>query len=78
MIWAVSEERRETSSARLKTGAPIPLLTFPLKGEEFFGAQRHSLPFKGRVRVGMGANKVKAAKDPSQSIAHRDGAMRTL
>jgi hypothetical protein len=30
---------------------PIPLLTSPLKGEEL-----NTLPFKGRVGVGMGVN----------------------
>jgi hypothetical protein len=46
---------RETVAERI----PIPLPTSPLKGEEPAHEQHrrsvvYSLPFKGRVRVGMG------------------------
>ena len=39
-----------------KEGEPIPLLASPLKGEELFRRLNYySLPFKGRVREGMGS-----------------------
>jgi hypothetical protein len=45
--------------------SPIPLLTSPLKGEEpVTEAEHFSLPFKGRVGVGMGENVVEFSPIP--------------
>jgi hypothetical protein len=55
---AVNERRETKVSLRyLLSFKPTPIPTLPLKGKESYprrGSQKHSLPLRGRVRVGVG------------------------